>query len=394
MRIRRCSILSIEPRESVEFDFDSLLTGGNGLRFERRWIALAPHLGRECPLSTAEVVLLGSVPCEEWSDFNAWCLDHDRGVLEGLLSKGLIVGDSGDSLAASDLRDRDEALRATHWHATTAVAHAFGRWQGVTAGQEMRSSGIRSVVDLVARLGAPPAHFHSRAAPEKRIALAAPQPTAFDDLLSRRATCRNFDLDREVPWSIFSHVLQRTFGAQGVETVTPESAIVKKTSPSAGGLHPTEAYLLIQRVQQVAPGLYHYHVGDHALEPIETLTPDEAFALAGRFVAHQDWFARAHVMVLLAPRFARSLWKYRNHAKIHRALTLDVGHLAQTLQISATEFGLGAFVTSAINEVDIERALGLEPMQESPLAACGFGWRTNECTRLELDPQHAVWPAR
>ena len=391
MRIRRCSILSIEPRESVEFDFDSLLTGGNGLRFERRWIALAPHLDRECSVSTAEVVLLGSVPCQEWSDFELLCQDHDRSVLEDLLSKGLIVGDSSE---ATELRDRDEALRATHWHATTAVAHAFGRWQGVTAGEEVRTGGMRSVVDLVERLGAPPAHFHSRVAPEKRIALEPPRPTAIDDLLSRRATCRNFDRDREVPWSTFSHVLRRTFGAQGVETVTPESAIVKKTSPSAGGLHPTEAYLLIQRVEQVAPGLYHYHVGDHALEPLETLSQDEAFALAGRFVAQQDWFARAHVMVLLAPRFARSLWKYRNHAKIHRALTLDVGHLAQTLQISATEFGLGAFVTSAINEVDIERALALEPMQESPLAACGFGWRANECRRLELDPQHAVWPAQ
>jgi hypothetical protein len=67
--------------------------------------------------------------------------------------------------------------------------------------------------------------------------------------------------------------------------------------------------------------------------------------------------------------------------------------LSQTLQITATEFGLGAFVTAAINEVDIEQALDLEPMQESPLAACGFGWRAADCARMEFDPQHAVWPA-
>jgi Nitroreductase family len=56
------------------------------------------------------------------------------------------------------------------------------------------------------------------------------------------------------------------------------------------------------------------------------------------------------------------------------AVTLDVGHLSETLPILATEFGLGAFVTAAINEADIEQTLGLEPMQESPLAVCGFGW--------------------
>jgi putative peptide maturation dehydrogenase len=390
MRIRRCSILSIEPRERVEFDFDSLLTGGSGVRAEREWVALAPHLGRECILSAQEVVLLGTVSSHEWLERDDLGSPHDRGLLEGLLAKGLLIDDTADGREA---RARDDALRATHWHAHAAVAHGFGRWQGVAAGEEVRNIGIKSVVDLVDRLGAPPTHFHGRRAAEERIALAPPKPTAIDSLLRRRATCRNFDLIRPVPWSIFSHLLHRTFGAQAAHTVTADAAIVKKTSPSAGGLHPTEAYLLIQRVEHVAPGLYHYHVGDHALEPLQPLAPDEALALAGRFVAQQDWFAGAHVMVVLAPRFNRSFWKYRSHAKSYRAATLDVGHLSQTLQISATEFGLGAFVTSAINEVDIEQVLGLAPMQESPLAVCGFGWRAGECRRMEFDPQHAVWPA-
>jgi SagB-type dehydrogenase family enzyme len=112
-----------------------------------------------------------------------------------------------------------------------------------------------------------------------------------------------------------------------------------------------------------------------------------------QFLAHQDWFAAAHVIVILAPRFRRSFWKYREHAKVYRAVTLDVGHLSQTLQISATEFGLGAFVTAAINEIDIEQALELDPMQESPLAVCGFGWRAATRERMEFDPLRAVWPA-
>jgi putative peptide maturation dehydrogenase len=390
MRIRRCSILSIEPRERVEFDFDSLLTGGNGLRAERQWIALAPHLEQELVLSVEEVILLGTVPSHEWTEFDIFVARHDRALLDGLVAKGLLIGDAADLM---DMRARDDTLRATHWYARTAVAHAFGRWQGVAAGKEVRDIGIRSVADLVGKLGPPPAHFHSRGAREARITLARPEPTSIDTLLRRRATCRNFELIRDLPFSVFSHVLHRTFGAQAAVDVTAETAIVKKTSPSAGGLHPTEAYLLIQHVENVAPGLYHYHMGEHALEPLQMLSPDEALALAGRFVAEQDWLARAHALVVLAPRFTRSFWKYRDHAKVYRAVTLDVGHLSQTLQISATEFGLGAFVTAAINEVDIERALGLEPMRESPLAVCGFGWRAAERSRVEFDPQHAVWPS-
>jgi putative peptide maturation dehydrogenase len=382
-------MLLIEPRERVEFDFNSLLQGGSGLRTEQQWIALAPHLERECLLSADEVVLLGTVSSHEWTESEDVGARHGRALLEGLLAKGLLIGDTLDLM---ELRGRDELLRETHWYTHAGVAHAFGRWQGVVVDERLRSNGIRNAADLFDRLGAPPAHFHSRSAPEERLALAPPQPTAIDALLRRRVICRNFDALRPVPFSMFSQLLHRTFGAQATHTVNAETAVVKKTSPSAGGLHPTEAYLLIQRVENVAPGLYHYHMGEHALEPLRTLQPDEALALAGRFVAEQEWFAPAHAMVVLAPRFARCYWKYRNHAKSYRAVTLDVGHLSQTLQISATEFGLGAFITAAINDVDIEQALGLEPMQESPLAVCGFGWRAAECIRMELDPQNAVWP--
>ena len=61
MLIRRCAILLIEPRESFEFDLDSLLTGGAGLRAERQWLALAPHLDEAVELSADEIAPLGSL---------------------------------------------------------------------------------------------------------------------------------------------------------------------------------------------------------------------------------------------------------------------------------------------------------------------------------------------
>ena len=71
---------------------------------------------------------------------------------------------------------------------------------------------------------------------------------------------------------------------------------------------------------------------------------------------------------------------------------LDVGHLSQTLYLAATELGLAAFITAAINEVDIEEAFGLDPLEEGPLAVCGFGIRAAERSEVEFDPLHAVWP--
>lgn len=388
MRIRRCAILLIEPRERLEFDFDSLLSGGDGMLARREWVALAPHLGAEVALSAQDVALLGAVPVNAWSEFDALAAEHDAAILHDLIAQGLLISDAPQQ---AEICARDEALRMGYWHGLSAVAHTFGRWQGVTAGEQVRNIGIVSVTDMIEKLGNPPSHFHARVAAENRIALPSPAPTPIDTLLRRRATCRNFDSGRKIPFSTFSHLLHRVFGAQATHAVTADAAIVKKTSPSAGGLHPTEAYLLVQHVENLAAGLYHYHAGDHALEPLRELSGEDAHVLAGRFLAQQDWFANAHALVVLAPRFLRSFWKYRDHAKVYRAVTLDVGHLSQTLQLSATEFGLGAFITAAVNEVDIEHELGLEPLRESPLAVCGFGWRTSARRRTEFDPNHAVW---
>jgi SagB-type dehydrogenase family enzyme len=92
-------------------------------------------------------------------------------------------------------------------------------------------------------------------------------------------------------------------------------------------------------------------------------------------------------------RFERNFWKYRNHAKAYRAVILDAGHLSQAMYLAATELNLGAFITAAINEVEIEQAFGLKPMAEGPLAVCGFGARAKECVTVEFDPAQKVWEA-
>jgi putative peptide maturation dehydrogenase len=219
------------------------------------------------------------------------------------------------------------------------------------------------------------------------------QPSALDSFLDRRVTCRNFDRTRTLTLEAFSSVLYRAYGARAVHDYAPGVQLLKKGVPSAGGLHPTEGYLLVRQVEGVAPGLYHYHPVDHALEPIRELDAAEAASTARRFVAAQGYFVDAHVMVVPTTRFRRTFWKYRNHAKAYRAVILDVGHLSQAMYLAATELGLGAFITAAVNEIDIEKAFDLDPLEEGPLAVTGFGVRGAERNEIEFDPLNTVWPA-
>ncbi len=386
MRVRRCKVLYLEPREEVGFDLEILLAGGNGMRRERRWLALAPHLGEEIEVDAAERELLGSLSPDEWADSGP-LTDAAAAALKRLLETGLVVG-TGKRHAA--LRERDEALRGAYWHPLAATVHAFTRWHDADAVQAMQDTGTETAGELRQVLGPPPVEALDRGDSGLRIALPRTARSDFDHLLARRATCRNFDAGKPLPQALFAQLMERVFSAQSHVRVSDDTVFLKKTSPSGGGLHPVEAYLIVQNVEGVAPGLYHYHSVAHALEPLPA--PDRPLhALAMAAVAEQHWFANAHVMVLLAPRYDRSFWKYRNHAKAHRAITLEAGHLSQTLYLSATEAGLAAYITCAINEVPLEQAFALDPISSGALAICGFGWRGEEMTTMELDPAGEIW---
>ncbi|WP_286070611.1 putative peptide maturation dehydrogenase [Stenotrophomonas sp. 57] len=384
MQVRRCAVLMMEPRETTTFDLQDLVQGGNGLRRSQVWLALAPHLPEPIELSAAHQAWLGRLSPSVWQDI---AVDSEEaGMIPALQQAGLVFVRGSATDAASIA---DEALRSTYWHPLAAVLHAFSRWDGVDAVGNMRASRTETAVQMRETLGAPPATTVSRCS-EGAIALPRAEPAAFDALLARRATCRNFDWQRPLSLPLLARMLQRTFGSTGEHRVGEDLVFLKKNVPSGGGLHPIEAYLVVQNVEGLPAGLYHYRGDTHVLEPVPSeSTVDRDFVMDA--VGQQHWFADAHVLVILAPRFDRTFWKYRQHAKSYRVIALEAGHLSQTLYLAATDDGLGAFITAAINEKAIERALSLDPVTEGVLAVCGFGWRAPTMTTTELDPAGVIW---
>ncbi len=151
-------------------------------------------------------------------------------------------------------------------------------------------------------------------------------------------------------------------------------------------MHAVEVYPLVLRVDGVEPGLYHYHVGDHALEPLEHFSEDEGRELARKFTAGQGYYATAHVLFVYTGRFERSFWKYRRNPRAWKVVQLDLGHLSQTLYLACADLGLGAFFTAACNEVDIENALGIDGIAEGALGVGGMGVPAKEAMGLRVEP--------
>ena len=390
MRLRRCAVLWLEPRELARFQLDALLAGATGVVSRMQWFAHAPHLPAALEVDPEDVALLGGLGALDWVEAAPLRKRHGSDRLDKLLRAGLLIGE-GKAWAAG--READEDFRAQHWHGLAAVQHMAARWQAQDSVQQAVEGGFDTSAGLRARYGPPPPVLHQHPRGGAVVELARAPRTDLDELLDRRNCCRNFDTSSDLPEAQLARLLERVFGARGQVHAADDFDVLKKTSPSGGALHPTEAYLVVQRVEHIAPGLYHYRAGDHALQRLPwDGTPAELNAFARVAVVGQQYFADAHVLVVLAPRFARNFWKYRNHAKAYRVCILDVCHLSQTLFLSATEQGLGAFITAAINEVDIEQAFGLTGYVDGPLAVCGFGIRADTLTTAELDPERKVWP--
>ncbi len=388
MQVRRCAHVFIEPRESLGFDLARLLAGDTGLVHEREWVALAAHVDKEIIVDDAQLALLGRISADQWQPVDDLRAVHGAAAVDALLACGLLVADDGTD---ADARACDDVARTGHWLPLSLVHHRHTRWSGIDTLEAERRFGRETDRSLLEHLGAPEPPVRERTGADARIALAQPAATPLESLVQARVTCRNWDRARTLAADDFAAVMYRAFAARAVSD-QPGIRVMKRAVPSAGGLHPTAAYLLVQNVDGVAPGFYHYHPIEHALEPLRGLTAADAAALALRLVAGQRHFMDAHVVVILASRFARTFWKYRRHAKSYRAVILDAGHLSQMLYLAATERGLAAFITAAVNERDIEQALDLDPLHEGVIAVCGFGWRGSTVDEVEFDPLGAVWP--
>lgn len=209
-----------------------------------------------------------------------------------------------------------------------------------------------------------------------------PDADLFATLLARRST-RAFDRQATVSAEELATVLRFTFGAHGHVQAHPEVDAVGKTSPSAGGLHPIEAYPLVMRVDGVPVGLYHYDAGRHALELLEPLDVHAAEELAVVFGAGQPWMSEPAFVCVLTARFGRTFWKYRRHERAFTVVLMDAAHMGQTFQLLCTALGLGTLFTAAINAADIDERLGIDGIKEGALAALLCGHAAPGRTPLE-----------
>jgi len=142
-----------------------------------------------------------------------------------------------------------------------------------------------------------------------------------------------------------------------------------RAAPSAGALYPTDTYLVVQNVDGLDPGLYHYAVQKHSLHRLRT---DQSLTEQFASLTPQPHYVRqAPVTFIYTSVFFRSSWKYKERA--YRYCGLDAGHLAVQTHLAAQALGLAGKLIGRFDDAKVNALLELDENQEGCLLLLPVG---------------------
>jgi len=176
------------------------------------------------------------------------------------------------------------------------------------------------------------------------------------EAIRRRESRRKYSPD-SLSLEELSYLLWAT---QGVREVMKDGAITRRTVPSGGSRQPFETYLVINRVDGVAPGLYRYLPLDHqlCLEHAPEGLPGKCMEACRR----QSFVADAAVVFLWTAIPYRTEWRYTITS--HKVIALDAGHVCQNLYMATESIGAGCCAIAAYDQRAIDRLLRVDGQEE------------------------------
>jgi len=124
-----------------------------------------------------------------------------------------------------------------------------------------------------------------------------------------------------------------------------------RMNPSSGNLHPTEAHLILPRVEGLEAGIYHYNPLLHALEQRAVVSENAWQNICSHFGCEGFLMGFSSI-------FWRESWKYGERA--FRYCNHDVGHALAAVSFSANLFGWQVSYLSGLSDQELDTMLGFD----------------------------------
>jgi SagB-type dehydrogenase family enzyme len=195
---------------------------------------------------------------------------------------------------------------------------------------------------------------------------------SYPDLLDIRRSVRVYDKNAVMTQSQLAFLL---WSSQGIQEIRGKGYATFRPVASGGARHPFETYFIVQNVEGLKPGLYHYlpleHVGEKRVSVEFLKEIEKPDTCISDMLSGQKFAASAQVVIFMSCVAYRCEWRYSHMA--HRVALMDLGHIGQNWMLSAAAMGLGSCCFAAYDQKASDEALELDGFEEYMVYACCVG---------------------
>jgi SagB-type dehydrogenase family enzyme len=158
------------------------------------------------------------------------------------------------------------------------------------------------------------------------------------------------------------------WATQGLSRPFGEGSPMLRTVPSAGARHPFETYLLVNRVEGVAPGLYRYLPLEHKLCLFDE---DKNTAREIHIACYEQYVLDSAATFIWTAIPYRTEWRYANLS--YRIILLDAGHVCQNLYLACEAIGAGTCAIGAYDQARLDAILDVDGDEEMAVYVAPVG---------------------
>lgn len=168
--------------------------------------------------------------------------------------------------------------------------------------------------------------------------------TSVEEAIFKRRSVREYSIESLT----LEEVSQLLWAAQGVT----EDVRGFRSIPSAGALYPLEIFLSVRRVSGLRPGIYYYHIAEHALSLHVESDISKPLASAA---LDQDWVRDAAVNIIVCAIYERTTQRYGDFG--YKYVHMEAGHLGENVHLEAVSLALGTVMVGAFYEEPVKNLL-------------------------------------
>lgn len=151
------------------------------------------------------------------------------------------------------------------------------------------------------------------------------------------------------------------WSTQGVKSVDKNEVWTKRVVPSGGARHPLETYLIVNRVEDVEPGVYRYLPIEHKLLLVakhDQKFPDRISAAC----YGQTFVGESAVVFVWATIPYRSEWRYSVVA--YKDILVEAGHVCQNLYLACEAIGADTCAILAYDQKEMDALIDVDGEDE------------------------------